>query len=76
MDNPILFRVDNEPEVLASLAAALKRRFGADYRVVTDPSATSALERLERARGSSPSGNCRGDDPYGQIRRDGTHCCT
>jgi hypothetical protein len=56
VDNPILFRVDNEPEVLASLAAALRRRFGADYRIVTDPSATSALERLERARGSSPSG--------------------
>jgi thioredoxin reductase (NADPH) len=50
MDNPILFLVDDEPEVLASLAAALERHFGADYRVMTDPSSTSALERLEPAR--------------------------
>ena len=38
----------DEPEVSASLAAALERRFGADYRIVTDPSSTSALERLDR----------------------------
>jgi len=41
MDKPILFLVDDEPEVLASVAAALER---------TDPSCTSALERLERGR--------------------------
>jgi hypothetical protein len=50
MDAPILFLVDDEPEVLASLAVARERRFGADYRIVTDPSSTSALERLEPAR--------------------------
>jgi hypothetical protein len=27
MDKPILFLVDDEPEVLASVAAALERRF-------------------------------------------------
>jgi len=41
MDKPILFLVDDEPEVLASVAAALER---------TDTSCTSALERLERGR--------------------------
>jgi thioredoxin reductase (NADPH) len=50
MDKPILFLVDDEPEVLASLAAALERRFAADYRIVTGPSCTSTLERLERGR--------------------------
>jgi thioredoxin reductase (NADPH) len=50
MDKPILFLVDDEPDVLASLAAALERRFGADYRIVTDPSPASALGRLEGAR--------------------------
>lgn len=43
MDNPILFLVDDEPEVLASLAAAIKRRFGADYRIVTDLSNGSSV---------------------------------
>ncbi len=33
-----MFLVDDEPEVLASLAAELERHFGADYCVVTDPS--------------------------------------
>src|SRR5260370_19212770 len=46
----------DEPEVSASLAAALERRFGADYRIVTDPSSTSALERLDRARDREEEG--------------------
>ena len=46
----------DEPEVSASLAAALERRFGADYRIVTDPSSTSALERLDRARDRGEEG--------------------
>ena len=49
MLDPILFVVDDDPETLASLAAALERRFGADYRVLTDRSAASALARLEQA---------------------------
>jgi thioredoxin reductase (NADPH) len=50
--------MDNQPdgpEVSASLAA-LERRFGADYRIVTDPSSTSALERLDRARDRGEEG--------------------
>ena len=43
MDNPILFLVDDEPEVRASLAAALTRRFGADYCIVTDRSNGSSV---------------------------------
>jgi thioredoxin reductase (NADPH) len=50
MGNPILFLVDDEADVLASLAAALERRFGADYRILTDRSPPSALGRLEQAR--------------------------
>src|SRR6266508_1675836 len=48
--NPIVFLIDDEPEVLASLGAALERRFGADYRILTDQSPTSALGQLEQAR--------------------------
>ena len=50
MDNP-----PDGPEVSAFLAA-LERRFGADYRIVTDPSSTSALERLDRARDRGEEG--------------------
>src|SRR2546428_10395667 len=49
MPNPILFVVDHDPEMLKCLAEALERRFGADYRVLTDCSPTAALTRLEQA---------------------------
>src|SRR5207245_9777279 len=49
MPDPILLLVDDDPETLASLASALERRFGADYRVLTERSTTSALARLEQA---------------------------
>jgi thioredoxin reductase/DNA-binding NarL/FixJ family response regulator len=48
---PILFVVGDDPDTLASLATALERRFGADYRILTDRSPSSALTRLEKARG-------------------------
>src|SRR6266446_7463152 len=49
MPDPILLLVDDDPETLASLASALERRFGVDYRVLTERSPTSALARLEQA---------------------------
>ena len=48
MDKPILFLVDDEPEVVASHSRSTREAFCPDYRIVTDPSCTSALERLER----------------------------
>jgi len=49
MADPILLLVEDDPETLASLASALERRFGADYRVLTERSPASALARLEHA---------------------------
>jgi thioredoxin reductase (NADPH) len=49
MPDPILLLVEDDPETLTSLASALERRFGADYRVLTERSPTSALARLEQA---------------------------
>jgi len=46
---PILFVVDGDPATLDSLAAVLERRFGADYRILTDASPASALARIEEA---------------------------
>ncbi len=49
MPDPIIFVVDHDPEILKCIAEALERRFGADYRILTDESPTAALSRLERA---------------------------
>ena len=49
MPEPILFVVDNDLATLESLAAVLERRFGADYRILTDVSPASALARIEEA---------------------------
>jgi len=47
-DRPIIMIVDDEPEALAALRAALERQLGADYRVVSHLSAGAALEELDR----------------------------
>src|SRR3979490_1709625 len=49
MPEPILLVVDGDPATLDSLAAVLERRFGADYRILTDASPASALARIEEA---------------------------
>ena len=48
MSRPILFLVDDRPEVLKALAADLGRRFGGDHRILTEASPTAALETLLR----------------------------
>ena len=49
MPEPILFVVDNDPATLESLAAVLERRFGADYRILTDVSPGSLHPRDQSA---------------------------
>jgi thioredoxin reductase (NADPH) len=48
MSQPILYLVDDRPEVLEALAADLSRRFGTDHRVLAETSPTAALETLLR----------------------------
>ena len=45
---PALFVVDADRKTLVATEAALARRFGADYRVLTADSATTGLDALER----------------------------
>ena len=49
MSAPSIFVVDDDAGTVAALAAALERRFGPDYRVVTDGSPAAALARLGEA---------------------------
>jgi thioredoxin reductase (NADPH) len=52
MSHPILFLVDDRPEVLEALAADLRPRFGSDHRILAEGSPEAALERLaDLARG-------------------------
>jgi thioredoxin reductase (NADPH) len=52
---PVFVVVDDEPDTLDALTRALRRRFGADYRVVAETSALRALETLEGLRAAGES---------------------
>jgi thioredoxin reductase (NADPH) len=47
MEQPILFLVDDRPQVLEALAADVARRFGADHRILAEASPGAALAALE-----------------------------
>src|SRR5919112_6083599 len=48
MTDPVLLIIDDEPRELATFERALKRRYGADYRVMAERSPETALGLLER----------------------------
>jgi thioredoxin reductase (NADPH) len=50
MSRPVIMIVGDEPGARAGLLAALTRRFGADYHVVSHGSAGAALEHLGRIK--------------------------
>ena len=49
MPLPLIFVVEPDRQALDSVAAALERRFGADYRIERDEHPSAALVRLEQA---------------------------
>lgn len=54
-DKPAIVSVDDDPQVLATVKRDLRRRYAADYRVISAPGGAEALEVLhDRKR--------RGDD--------------
>ena len=52
MTKPILMAVHEHPRELATLQRELLGRYAADYEVISEASATAALERLEALRGT------------------------
>ena len=48
MSEPVLLVIDDDPRELATFERALRRRYGADYRVVAERSPKAALGLLER----------------------------
>jgi len=59
MREPIIFLVDNDLQTLGTVAAALDRRFGLDYRILTESSPRAALVRLSEA--------CEGAEPVALV---------
>jgi thioredoxin reductase (NADPH) len=59
MLEPIIFLVDNDLDTLGTVAAALDRRFGIDYRILTESSPSAALARLAEA--------CEGAEPVALV---------
>ncbi|MFZ1016790.1 MAG: FAD-dependent oxidoreductase [Candidatus Cybelea sp.] len=49
-EKPVIMVVDDEPAALAAMHGALVRRYGADYRIVSNPSASSALDALAQIK--------------------------
>src|SRR5918993_1744515 len=45
---PVLLAVDDDPSSLERIVRELERRYAADYQLICEPSATKALEALER----------------------------
>jgi thioredoxin reductase (NADPH) len=48
MAKPVIFTVDDDPEVLRAIERDLRRHFGQDYRVVRAESGPSALDALKQ----------------------------
>jgi thioredoxin reductase (NADPH) len=49
MTPPVIFVLEDDAEALGEVAGALRRRFGADYQILTDDCPVSALARLGQA---------------------------
>jgi thioredoxin reductase (NADPH) len=50
MTNPVLMAVDGNPDSLATLDGALRRRYGHDYLIISEATAETALARLRELR--------------------------
>ena len=45
---PVIFALDDDPEVLAAIQRDLRREFGKDYRIMRSETGAAALEALEQ----------------------------
>ncbi|MER3484346.1 MAG: fused response regulator/thioredoxin-disulfide reductase, partial [Meiothermus sp.] len=51
MTKPVLMTVDDDPQVLGAIAGDLRRKYGADYRIVRASSGPEALDALQELKG-------------------------
>lgn len=50
MERPLLLTVDDDPDVLRSIARDLRKKFGDEYRIIRAESGLAALEALDELR--------------------------
>jgi len=50
MAKPVIFTVDDEPQVLNAIERDLRRRFGSDYRIIKASSGLEALDTLQQLK--------------------------
>lgn len=53
MNHPIIFTIDDDPQVLRAISRDLKKQYGADYKILSTTSANEALETLTDLKNSS-----------------------
>ncbi len=53
MERPIIFSIDDDPQVLRALSRDLKTMYGKEYKIMSTSSATEALESLTDLKNSS-----------------------
>lgn len=53
MERPIIFSIDDDPQVLRAINRDLKKMYGRDYKIINTTSANEALESLTDLKNSS-----------------------
>jgi len=53
MSLPIIFAIDDDPQVLRAISRDLKKQYGTDYKILSTTSANEALELLTELKNSS-----------------------
>lgn len=53
MERPIIFSIDDDPQVLRAIARDLRNMYGKEYKIMSTTSATEALESLTDLKNSS-----------------------
>ena len=53
MERPIIFSIDDDPQVLRAISRDLRSKFGKEYKVISTESANEALESLTDLKNSS-----------------------
>ena len=53
MDRPIIFSIDDDPQVLRAISRDLRTKYGKEYKIVSTDSAKEALENLTDLKNSS-----------------------
>ncbi len=53
MNKPIIFSIDDDPQVLRAISRDLKTQYNADYKIISTSSAKEALEALTDLKNSS-----------------------